>query len=218
MKILDVPQSGSVGGVTSSRNRNGQYRRTRATPVNPASSFQQAVRARMQQNADAWKALTGTQREGWGALGAQYVRYDALGQSYDLTGFQAYCSVNNNNLAAGNAVVADAPLYAPPAPIVSITPTATSASLSVAYTATPLAAGERLFISCSPMRSAGRTFESDLRLISVTAAAAASPANILAAYQARFGNPVTGSRIFFSAQRYSGGFLSQPLLTSAVVA
>lgn len=218
MKILDVPQSGSVGGVTSSRNRNGQYRRTRATPVNPASTYQQAVRTRMQQNADAWKALTATQREGWGALGAQFVRYDALGQSYDLTGFQAYCSVNNNQLAAGNAVLSDAPLYSPPAPIATITPTATVASLSVAYTATPLAAGERLFVSCSPMRSAGRTYESDFRLISVTAAAAASPANILAAYQARFGTPVVGARIFVSAQRYLGGFLSQPLLTSVVVA
>lgn len=172
----------------------------------------------MQQNADAWKALTATQREGWGALGAQYVRYDSLGQSYDLTGFQAFCSVNNNRLQAGDAVLTDAPLYAPPAPIATITPTATAASLSVAFTATPLAAGERLFVSCSPMRSAGRTYESDFRLISVTAAAAASPANILAAYQARFGSPVVGSRIFVSAQRYLGGFLSQPLLTSVVVA
>lgn len=172
----------------------------------------------MQQNADAWKALTSTQREGWGALGAQYVRYDALGQAYDLTGFQAYCSVNNNRLAAGDAVLADAPLFAPPAPVTTVTPTATSASLSIAYTPTPLSAGERAFISCSPMRSAGRGYESDFRLISVTAAAAASPANILAAYQARFGTPVTGSRIFVSVQRYLNGFLSQPVLTSVIVA
>lgn len=218
MKILDVPQSGSVGGVTSSRNRNGQYRRTRANPVNPASSYQAAVRARMQLNSDAWKALTATQREGWAALGAQYVRYDSLGQAYDLTGFQAYCSVNNNRLQAGDAVLADAPLFAPPAPISTVTPTVTSASFSVAFTPTPLGAGERIFISCSPMRSAGRTFESDFRLITVGGAASTSPSNILAAYQARFGTPVTGSRIFVSVQRYLNGFLSQPIVTSNVVA
>lgn len=217
MKILDVPQSGSVAGVTSSRNRFGQYRRTRAQPVNPASSFQQTVRSRMQQNADGWKALTATQREGWGALGAQYVRYDAVGQAYDLTGFLAYCSVNNNKLQAGDAVVADAPLYALPAPITSVTPTITSASNSVAWTVTPLAAGERIFIWQSPMRSAGRAFENDFRLIAVSAAAAASPSNVLAAYQARFGTPVTGARIFTSVQRYLNGFLSVPILTSTVV-
>lgn len=172
----------------------------------------------MQQNADAWKVLTATQREGWGALGAQFSRTDSLGQTYDLTGFQAYCSVNNNQLAAGNAVLPDAPLFALPAPIASVTPTATVATFSIAYTATPLGAGERIFVSCSPMRSAGRTYESDFRLILVSAAAAASPANIFAAYQGRFGTPVVGSRIFVSVQRYLAGFLSQPILTNVVVA
>lgn len=218
MKLLDVPQSGSLAGKTSSRNRFGQYQRTRAQPVNPASSFQQAVRARLQQNSDAWKGLTATQREGWNALGEQYLRYDSLGQAYTLTGFLAYCSVNNNNLAAGNAVVADPPLFALPAPIVTLTPTITSASFSVAWTPTPLSAGERIFISASPMRSAGRTFEGDYRLISVSAAAGTSPSNILSAYQARFGTPVTGSRIFTSVQRYATGFLSTPILTSNIVA
>lgn len=218
MKILDVPQSGSVGGVTSSRNRYGQYRRTRATPVNPASSFQTAVRARMQTNADAWKLLTAVQREGWQALGVQMGRTDSMGQVYDLTGFQAYCSVNNNRLAAGDAVVADAPLYDVPAPLLSITPTATIATLSVAYTATPLPAATRLFTSASPMRSAGRSFESDYRLMAVTAAAAASPHSIFTPYQARLGTPVVGAKIFVSCQVYKNGFLSQPLTASLIVA
>lgn len=187
-------------------------------PTNPGSTFQAAVRARMQQNADAWKALTSTQREGWSALGAQFSRSDSLGQSYDLTGFQAYVSVNNNKLAAGDTVVADAPLFILPYPMLTVTPTITAATFSVAFTATPLAAGERLFISASPQRSAGRTFENDFRLILVTAAAATSPSTIFSAYQARFGSPVTGARIFTSLQRYNGGFLSQAILTSNIVA
>lgn len=172
----------------------------------------------MQLNADGWKALTAIQREGWGALGAQMGRTDSMGQVYDLTGFQAYCSVNNNKLAAGDVVVADAILYDPPGPLASVTPTATIATLSVAYTATPLGAGIRAFVSCSPMRSAGRSFESDFRLIQVTAAAAASPANVFTAYQARFGTPVVGAKIFVSVQLYKAGILSQPLSASLIVA
>lgn len=171
----------------------------------------------MQTNADAWKALTATQRQGWNDFGLNFARNDALGQAYNLTGFQAYCSVNNYQLAAGNAVLADAPVYSPPAPLTSITPTATSASLSLAYTATPLPAGARIFWSLSPCRSAGRSYESDMRLINVTAAAAASPTNVLASYQARFGNPVTGTKIFISGQVYLNGMLSQPLTTSIIV-
>lgn len=217
MKILDSPRSGSYAGVTSSRNRFGQYVRSRAIPVNPASTFQQIVRARLQTNADAWKSLTATQREGWGSLGSQFSRSDSLGQTYDLTGFQAYCSVNNNNLAAGNAVVADAPLFSLPYPMSTVTPTITSASFSVAFTATPLLTGERIFISASPQRQAGRSFEGDYRLITVSAAAGTSPTNILSSYQARFGSPITGNRIFTSVQRFFAGFLSSPIGTSTVV-
>ena len=217
MKILDVPRSGSYQGITSSRNRYGQYVRTRATPVNPASTFQAAVRARMAMNAQNWRDLTGTQRDGWGSLGNEIVRNDSMGQSYTLTGFQAYCLVNNNKLAAGDATVADPPIYLPPDPILTLTPTITSSSYSVAFTPTPLLTGERIFVSAGPIRSAGRTFEGDVRLMVVSAAAGTSPVNVLSAYQARFGNPITGSRIFTAAQRYLGGFLSTSIMTSTIV-
>lgn len=218
MKILDVPQSGSLAGTTSSRNRNGQYRRTRATPVNPNSTAQITARARLATNAAAWKSLTATQREGWQTLGAYFTRTDSLGQVYNMTGFQAYISVNNNQLNAGNAVLSDAPFYDIPNAIDTVTPTITAASYSVAYTVTPLLAGERIFISAGPQRSPGVGFEGDYRLIAVSAAAAASPFNLLATYVARFGTPVVGAKIFTSVQRYMGGFLSVPIATSTIVA
>jgi hypothetical protein len=218
MKILDVPQSGSMAGTTSSRNRFGQYRRTRATPVNPNSSFQGVVRARMSANAAAWRTLTSAQIAGWNDLGNSMTRTDSLGQSVTLTGFQAYCSVNNNNLQAGNATVANAPVLTTPNSIVTLAITLTAAAFSLAYTVTPLPAGARLFSYVSLQRSAGRRFESDYRLVAVSAAAAASPADIYAAYTARFGIPVVGNRIFVQTKVYLGGFLSGPFVSSAVVA
>lgn len=172
----------------------------------------------MSGNAMNWRDLTALQREGWATIGAYMQRTDSLGQVYGLTGFQAYVSVNNNRLAAGDAVVSDAPALVSPDPIATVTPTLTTASFSVAWTPTPLGTGERIFISCSPQRSAGRGFEGDYRLISVGAAASASPSNILSAYQGRFGTPILGMRIFISVQRYVGGFLSTPIGTSAIVA
>lgn len=217
MKFLGNPSSGSEAQLTYSRNRFGQYVRTRATPVNPNSTAQGQVRARMSSNAAAWRALTEVQREGWSTLGASMVRTDALGQTYTLTGFQAYCSVNNNNLAAGNAVVDDAPALVTPEAIVTCTPTATAATFSIAYTVTPLPAGARLFVFASTQRSAGRSFEGDLRLVHVSAAAAASPANIFTAYQTKFGTPVVGNRVFLACTVYLTGFQSGPYNTSVVV-
>lgn len=218
MKILDVPRSGSYQGLTSSRNRFGQYVRTRATPVNPATTFQDAVRARLAGGASAWRGITALQREGWASLGEFFQRTDSLGQTYFLTGEQAFLSVRNNLLAAGDAVVADAPLYAPPDAILSVTPTLSAAAQSIAFTPTPLSAGERIFVYMSPPRSAGRSFEGDVRLIQVSAAAAASPLVVTTAYTARFGAPVAGQRIFVVAVRYKAGFVSQPIMTSAIVA
>lgn len=218
MKILDAPSSGSQAGTTRSHNRFGQYARTRAIPVNPRSTQQGAVRARLSANSAAWRALTAAQRAGWTDLALSMNRSDALGQAYNLTGFLAYVSVNNNNVAAGNAVVSDAPVLTTPSALLTAVITLTSASMSIAYTTTPLSAGSRLFSYVSPQRSAGRNFEGDFRLLAVSAAAAASPAVLLTAYTAKFGVPVTGNKIFFSFRVYNGGFLSGPLTTSQPVA
>ena len=218
MKFLGNPSSGSYRECTYGHNRFGQYVRNRSTPVNPNTTQQGVVRARMSSNAAGWRSLTDAQRAGWETLGAQIQRTDSLGQVYTLNGFMAYCSVNNNKLAAGDAIISDAPLLATPADLLTVTVTLTAAAFSIAYTATPLAAGVRLFSFTSPQQSAGRMFCGDYRLLAVSAAAAASPANVYAAYVARFGLPVVGSRIFLSLQTYLGGFLSGPFVSSQVVA
>lgn len=217
MKYLGNPSSGSEAGLTYSRNRFGQYVRSRATPVNPNSTAQGQVRARLSSNAAAWRALTDNQRQGWESLGSQFTRTDSLGQSYNLNGFQMYCSVNQNQIAAGNAALDDAPALTTPEAIITCTPTATAATLSVAYTVTPLPAGARLFVFASAQRSAGRSYEGDLRLVHVSAAAAASPANVFTAYSAKWGVPVVGNRIFIACTVYLGGFQSGPFNTSCVV-
>jgi hypothetical protein len=145
-------------------------------------------------------------------------RTDSLGQSYNLTGFQAYCSVNNTLGQAGSTLVSDAPALAVPTGLASVTLTLTSASFSYAYTATPLATGVKLIIRVSPQRSAGRNFEHDFRVLTVTAAAAASPANILAAYTAKFGAPVTGNKIFTLGSTSLGGFESAGFPVAQIVA
>lgn len=218
MKILDVPQSGSLAGVTSSRNRFGQYRRTRAIPVNPASTAQGTVRTRLAEAAAAYRTLTALQRAGWESLGSQMSRTDSLGQTYTLNGFQAYVSVNSVLGAMGNSTVADAPALSTPDSLLTATVTLTAASFSIAYTATPLPTGTRLMVYASPQRSAGRSFENDLRLVHVSAAAAASPADVFSAYSARLGTPVVGNRVFLRLQTAFGGFLSGPMDTSAIVA
>lgn len=217
MKLLVPPQSGSQQGITASRNRFGQYIRTRAIPVNPNSGAQGIVRARLAANSAAWRTLTAAQRAGWSALGLSIVRSDSLGQSYSLQGNQAYASVNNNRLLCNLTPVADAPAIATPVALVTATVTTTGSTLSIAFTATPLSTATYLAVFASPQRSAGRAFEGDFRFLMVSAAAAASPVNALAAYTAKFGAPVVGNQLFFSLVTVTLGFESGPLIVSKVV-
>ena len=218
MKFLDVPQSGSLQSQTSSRNRYGQYYRSRATPVNPRTTAQGTVRARLAFNAAKWRTITDAQRAAWATLGLSMVRPDALGQNYSLTGFQAFVSVNNNLLEAGEATIVAAPAIVTPTAITSVTVTLTAAAFSVVFAATPLGAGESLFLFAGPGRSAGRSFEGDTRFVVKSTAAQASPLVATSAYTAKYGVPVVGNRVFMSFQVHKGGFLSGPLRTSQIVA
>ena len=218
MKVLKAPQSGSQAGTTAGRNRFGQYERSRAIPVNPSTSAQGIVRARMTTNSTAWRALTSAQRAGWAGLGLNMVRSDSLGQSYTLQGNQAYASVNNNRNLTGLAPVGDAPAISTPVNIVTATLTLTAAALSIAFTATPLAAATYLALFASPQRSAGRSFEGDLRFVKLSSAAQATPLVALSEYTAKFGVPVVGNRIFFVAVAITIGFESGPFAFSQVVA
>ena len=207
----------SLAGQTSSRNRYGQYRRTRANPVNTNTSFQVAVRTRLTDLSTAYRALDASQRSGWIGLGSSMQRTDSLGQTYNLTGLQAYQSVNGILLAGGDDPVSDAPALNEPDPLSTITVTLTDAAFSIAFTPTPLDTGARLLVYASPQRSAGRAFESDFRLVYASAAALASPADVLASYSARFGAPVAGNRVFVQVRVALGGFTSGPLATSEIV-
>jgi len=93
-------------------------------------------------------------------------------------------------------------------------------ALTVAYVATPLAAGAKVVCYSTGPVSPGVSFvsPSQYKLLQVSAAAAASPLNVLAAYNAKFGALVSGQKIFFKTITVSsGGLASDPTETSVIV-
>lgn len=119
--------SKSQGSTTAARNRFGSYFRNRTMPVNPSTALQSTQRAILSAASFGWRALTDAQRDGWAALGLQMTRTDSLGQTYSLTGLQAYSSVYRNVTTYGGTPPSDAPALSPPTNLTSITITATAA-------------------------------------------------------------------------------------------
>lgn len=102
--------SGSLGGMTFSHNRGGQYIRGRAVPTNPNSVLQQAVRGYMSQLAAAWHdTLTAAQRLAWDAYGENVGVLDRLGKTIYLTGQNHYIRSNVPRLQAAATRIDDGP-------------------------------------------------------------------------------------------------------------
>lgn len=107
---LVTQASGSIFGLTASRNRGGAYFRARTMPVNPQTSLQTAVRNAMSTLSARWsQTLTDAQRLLWQAYADNVPVTDVLGDPRQLSGQQMYLRSNVPRIQAGLAIVDAAP-------------------------------------------------------------------------------------------------------------
>lgn len=210
MKILDVPQSGSQANTVASRNRYGQYWRTRAVPTQPRTAAQVAQRSRLAVLSAGWAALSEAQRNAWDAYALAHPRTDSLGQSVTITGHQAYIGVNTLNLLAGAVVQSAVPTGAAVAtPEVTVT-VGTAAGLSVTINSEVTGDGV-VIVKVSPPQSQGRNFCGDLRVVNtLSGPAALDPVLTAAQLTAKYGTLVAGQKFFVRVQTVDTGNASAP--------
>jgi hypothetical protein len=198
MKILDVPQSGSLGGQTSSHNRAGQYRRARRAPTQPVGTGRRGIiRAAFGAASSGWSGITDAQRAAWASYADGTPYTDALGQSIRLTGHQMFVAVNTQ---LQNCGVAINPV--PPISNVTIAPTVSGVTLTHLGVGTlTLNAGglatDFVLIAFSKPQGAGRSFvgnywqESHI-LANVVTATLFGPT-----FVAQFGAVNVGQKVFY---------------------
>lgn len=93
--------SGSVGGMTGSRNAGGMYFRARATPTNPNTGQQQLVRSIMSNITVVWQStLTQAQRDAWAVYATNVPLVNSLGASINVSGLNMYVRTNLPRLQA----------------------------------------------------------------------------------------------------------------------
>lgn len=217
MKIIDIPQSGSVGAVTSSRNRSGQYRRARANPTQPRTPAQVNARARLTTCSANWRGLTAAQRAAWNAFANSFSVVNSIGSTINLTGAQCFVKVNTVNLQNGTAIVNVPPSL--PAFVAAlqtgITLTAGVQAFSIAST---LTAGSTVYmIFCSPQLSPGVSYCGTFRWIQTFTQATAGKLDVLAAYTAKFGAVIAGKQIFVKIVQSQAGMQDNGTLLSSIV-
>jgi hypothetical protein len=103
--------SGSIRGITASRNRGGSYFRGRTVPVNPNTIRQQSVREILGSLANAWtNQLTQVQRDGWNAYATAITVVNSLGDQVKLSGVNQFIRSNSPRQQAGLARIDVAPV------------------------------------------------------------------------------------------------------------
>jgi hypothetical protein len=109
MKILFgslvVAGSGKIGGHVAAKNRGGAYLRTKISPINRKSSYQQAVKQNLIALSQAWRSLTVSQRDAWNAAVGDYVKTDIFGNLRNPSGFNVFVSCNANLINSGNTQI-----------------------------------------------------------------------------------------------------------------
>lgn len=188
-----------IGGHVASKNRAGNYLRTKVTPVNPKTSFQSAIRNRLAGLSQAWKSLTAAQRLAWNAAVSDYSKTDIFGDIKSPSGFNLHQKLNNNLLNVGESAITTPPV---PGSVHSFTSLALSCvtgtpAMTLTFAAAIPATDKVKVFATAPM-SQGRSFvKSQYRQITVLSNSSTSPFNLKTAYDAKFGAPTeNGLKIF----------------------
>lgn len=207
--------SGSIANQVYSHNKGGSYIRNKGIPTNPNSTKQQAMRAILSTLSGAWSLLTATQQGQWANWAALNPITDKLGQSITLSGQQGFIQLNARVLQSGATVNNAPPAGTGPAQFTTVTGAWVSPfAVTITFTATPLAAGQKVVVFGTLPGSKGRNGNRNAaRLLGYSAAAAASPAAITSPYP---GIAAQASNLYVSIMD-SAGRISPPQKVSVVL-
>jgi len=192
---------GKLGGQVFSKNRGGSYIRTKVTPSNPRSSFQQAIRTLLSGFSQAWSALTANQRSAWNGAVSNWSKTDIFGDIKNPTGKNLFVRLNTKAVNAGYPSMNDVPEKAE-LPDNDCTGVAIDiSSTTVTLTGLTGAAGSRVVVYATPQLTAGTSnAKNKFRKIYDAVSNAVVPVDIFTAYQSRFGALAVGQNVQFQVE------------------
>lgn len=173
---------GSLGGITFSRNRGGQYARLRVKPTDPSSDAQMQMRVAINNVSRLWsQTLTQSERDAWEEYARNNQVPSRLGGWTNLTGHQWFCGLNSRNVRVGNQIILTPPTSNAPS---AVTPTVTASEIeqefTVEFAPAPLPAGHRLMVWWTGWRKIGTNPNlRQARILAVSPAGQGSPWSFL---------------------------------------
>lgn len=188
-----------IGGHVASKNRAGAYLRTKVTPVNPATSFQAAVRSFFASLSQAWRSLTSSQRDAWNSAVSNFATSDIFGDLRNPTGKNLYQRLNTNLNTVGASSISTPPLPVGGGEVADFTLTVaeTAGVFDVVLGASAVPTGKAWVVEATPAITPGKSFvKNQYRVLTTFPATTTGTQHLASTYAARFGAPVQGQQYF----------------------
>ncbi len=219
---LAAAVSGSIGGTTFSHNKGGAYVRNRSIPTNPDTLPQQNIRAILSAQSQSWADRTDAERAAWEGWATQNPVTNALGNSINLSGHQAYIKLRSRLALALQTLIDVPPIINAPTALESMLQDGDIGlgNVDLTFAASPLGAGVMLWMSAAVVNSPGISYVKNLRkFIGTSAAAETTPFDNQTLIEAVFGTLVVGQTLHVLASTFdtATGLLSVPLSDSVVI-
>lgn len=187
-----------LNGSVFSKNRAGSYVRNKVTPVNPQTSFQNAVRGALTAASQSWRTLTQSQRDAWQGAVQNFTKTDIFGDIKTPSGINLY-----NALYLNASTLGAVPLTTPPplssspgVPDIGLTVDSAPQTFTITSGLGAVPAGEDWVIFGTNGQSAGREFvKNQYRVVTVLAGGTALPYAGITPYTNKFGALVAGTKV-----------------------
>lgn len=193
--MMVVDGRGKLGGHVLTKSRNGATARTKVTPANPQTSYQQANRATFGQLSSNWASLTEAQRKAWNEAVNEWQKTNIFGDLKSPSGRDLYISLNRNILQAEGTAINVPPTKAgiKPNAIADLSFNSVEEEISISLT-TALDSDEVAMLYFTAPMSPGRyNFSGAYRFLENSSSKDIDLAN--AKYESRFGSLQTGKAL-----------------------
>ena len=193
--MMVVDGRGKLGGHVLTKSRNGASVRTKVTPTNPQTSYQQANRAIFGQLSSNWTALSEAERLAWNGAVKEWEKTNIFGDLKAPSGRDLYISLNRNLIQAEAQTIDEPPIKQgiKPNAITSVDFDAVNDNLDITLSQT-LDANECVIVYLTAPMSAGRyNFSGAYRFFMVGKTKDISIP--FADYEARFGSLIAGKSL-----------------------
>lgn len=180
---------GGLNGSVASRNRYGNYLRTKTTPINRQTTYQTTIRNLFGAVSQAFRDLTTAQIKSWNSAVSNFIGTNVFGDSVTPSGSNLHQAINMNLAVIGESLLTEPPIPTAVNYFTTFTAAVAEGAGTMLLTFAPVIdAGDTIIVFGTPAVSPGKSFlKNQYRKFDLLTSADLTGIDVATEYEAKFG-------------------------------